>query len=59
VSKKTGLAGLVRLKLPSDQAVKPTSAPAQNVSSSNEVTAPKPAPSGLSLLGSYSGSDSE
>jgi hypothetical protein len=59
VSKKTGLAGLVRLKSSSDKAVKPTLAPAQNVSSANEVIAPKPTPSGLSLLGSYSGSDSE
>lgn len=59
VSKKTGLAGLVRLKSSSDQALKPISAPAQNVSSANELVTPKPTPSGLSLLGSYSGSDSE
>lgn len=56
VSKKGGLTGLVRLKSSSDQAIKPTLAPAQNVSSADE---PKPTPSGLSLLGSYSGSDSE
>jgi hypothetical protein len=59
VSKKGELAGLVRLKLPSDQAVKPTLAPAQNVSSANEVITLIPTPNGLSLLGSYSGSDSE
>jgi hypothetical protein len=59
VTKKGGLAGLVRLKSSSDQAIKPTLAPAPNVSSADEVTTSKPTPSGLSLLGSYSGSDSE
>jgi hypothetical protein len=59
VSKKGGLAGLVPLKSPSDQAIKPTLAPAQNVSSAKEVVTPKRTPNGLSLLGSYSGDDSE
>jgi hypothetical protein len=58
-SKKGGLAGLVCLKSSSDHAINPTLAPAQNVSSANEVITPKPTPNGLSLLGSYSGSDSE
>jgi hypothetical protein len=58
-NKKRGLAGLVRLKSSNDQAIKPTSSPAQNVSSTIEDTAPKPTASGLSLLGCYSGSDTE
>jgi ribulose bisphosphate carboxylase small subunit len=58
-NKKGRLVGLVRLKSSYDQAIKPTSSPAQNVSSTNEDTAPKPTASGLSLLGCYSGSDSE
>jgi hypothetical protein len=54
-SKKVGLTGLVRLKSSSDPAIKPTSVPAQTGSS----TTLKPSPNGLSLLGTYSGSDSE
>jgi hypothetical protein len=59
VNKKGGLAGLFRLNSSSDQAIKSTLAPSQNVSSANEVITPKPTPSGLSLLGCYSGSDSD
>jgi hypothetical protein len=59
MNKKMGLAGLVRLKSSSDPATKPASASVQNSSSTNEDIPPKPTTNGLSLLGSYSGSDSE
>jgi hypothetical protein len=59
VNKKGGLAGLVRLKSSADPTTKPSSAPAKNGSSINGDITPKPAPNGLSLLGSYSSSDSE
>jgi hypothetical protein len=58
-NKKRGLTGLVCLKSSNDEAIKSMSSPAQNVSSTNEDTARKPTASGLSLLGCYSGSDSE
>lgn len=54
-SKKVGLTGLVRLKSSSDSTIKLTSVPALTSSS----TTVKPTPNGLSLLGTYSGSDSE
>lgn len=59
MNKKMGLAGLVRLKSSSDPATKPASASVQNSFSTNEDIPPKPTTNGLSLLGSYSGSDSE
>lgn len=59
MNRKVGLAGLVRLKSSSEPATKPASAPVQKSSSTNEDIPPKPTTNGLSLLGSYSGSDSE
>ena len=59
MNKKVGLAGLVRLKASSDPATKPTSAPVPYSSSKSEDIPPKPTTNALSLLGSYSSSDSE
>jgi len=59
MNKKVGLAGLVRLKASSDPATKPASAPVPYSSSTNEDIPPKPTTNALSLLGSYSSSDSE
>lgn len=59
MNKKAGLAGLVRLKASIDPATKPASAPVPYSSSTNEDIPPKPTTNALSLLGSYSSSDSE
>jgi len=59
MNKKVGLAGLVRLKASSDPATKPASAPVPFTSGTNEDIPPKPTTNALSLLGSYSSSDSE
>jgi hypothetical protein len=55
VQKKVRLTGLVRLKSSSDPAITPVSVSAQTGSH----TILEPTPNGLSLLGTYSGSDSE
>lgn len=59
MNKKVGLSGLVRVKPSGNPATKPVFAPVQNSSRTNEDVPPNPPTSGLSLLGSYSGSDSE
>ncbi|XP_069679171.1 splicing factor YJU2 [Periplaneta americana] len=63
LTKKTGLTGLVRVKSSNDTATK---APENNsrsepvqANSSSKQSSTQPAVNGLSLLGSYSGSDSE
>ena len=59
MNKKVRLAGLVYLKASSDPATKPASAPVPYSSSTNEDIPTKPTTNALSLLGSYSSSDSE
>lgn len=59
MNKKVGLAGLVRPKASSDPATKPASAIVPYGSSTNEDVPLKPTTNALSLLGSYSSSDSE
>ena len=59
MNKKVGLTGIVRLKPSSVPATKPASAPMPYSSSTNEDIPPKPPTNALSLLGSYSSSDSE